>query len=127
MALLTLGGGSLTAGSGTGALTLQTGGVNGDGGTIRAGTLSGTFSGPVSLGNPGNAVPTILGLQTIGAGNGLTFVDGVGLTVAGPVSSSGQIALTVLGNGNNLVQDSTVTAASDVEPDGPGRVAPATG
>ena len=64
------------------------------GGSIVAGTLTGSSGGTTSLGNPGNAVATLGAFSSVG---GFALTDGTGLVVTGPVADATSVAFSAGG------------------------------
>ncbi len=81
--------------AGTTSLTLTSSGDIGQvGGTIVAGTLSGSAGGAVSLGSAGNMVATLGGFSSA---NGFSLADGQSLAVSGPVTDRTGVAIATPG------------------------------
>ena len=93
-------------------LTLTSPGVIGQtGGTIVAGTLSGSSAGVTSLASAGNAVGTLSGFSSSG---GFQFTDQSALQVTGPVTDGASVGLSAAGalTLNGTVQTAALSLAS---------------
>jgi filamentous hemagglutinin family protein len=91
------------------AVTLISGAGISETGSITAGTLTGRATGAVSL-DGANAISMLGTFATNNAGFSLDDVEA--LTVLGAVSAgSGDVALTTVGSGSNLVLDAGITGA----------------
>ena len=86
--------GSVNTGTGTVSLTVAGGITEAAGGTVTAGTLTGSAAGDATFAQPGNLVANLGAF----AANNFTLVDGEALNIAGPVNvGAGTVSLTVAG------------------------------
>ncbi len=86
--------GPVITGTGTVSLTVAGGITEVAGGTVTAGTLTGSAAGDATFAQPGNMVANLGAF----AANNFTLVDGQALNVAGPVNvGAGTVNLTVAG------------------------------
>ena len=85
--------GGAIAGSTSVSLT-SPGTISQSGGTIAAGSLTGSSTGTTTLGSTGNAVTTLAAFSSAG---GFSLADSSALTVAGPVTDSTSVTLNTAG------------------------------